>query len=158
MWRRLNRGAFFPRFTKDKLPFHFVALPWIVYHDGGGKCCYRWLGMMHAMTFQNISDSSPFQNRCNLWERKPLMSRTYTFIYDTSWKCGLIRGMQMYFLCVVAEEVMAQRGWYFSLCFSFARPPCWEASSVAVPLCFLSKPPRSLSLNLQRVIKFPNCF
>lgn len=74
---------------------------------------------MHAMTFQNISDSFPFQNCYNLWERKPLMSCTYTFIYDKSWKCGLIRGMQMCFLCAVLDcvvvEVIVQRGWCFSL-------------------------------------------
>lgn len=57
---------------------------------------------MHAMTFQNISDSFPFQNCYNLWERKPLMSCTYTFIYDNSWKCSLIWGMQVFFLCFCA--------------------------------------------------------
>lgn len=80
--------------------------------------------MMLAMTFQNISDSFPFQNCYNLWVRKPLMSCTYTFIYVKSWKCGLIWGMQMCFLCavldcVVVEEVIVQRGWCFSLSLRF---------------------------------------
>ncbi len=164
--------AFSPAY-KVKLFFHFLDLHYILYHDEDGAYCYRWLGMMHAMTFQNISDSFPFQNCYNLWERKPLMSCTYTFIYDKSWKCGLIRGMQMCFLCAVLDcvvvEVIVQRGWCFSLSL-FLRFIC--ASSVlgsqqcdcpsvlsvkasALPFSKLAKSYKVSQLFLKTVSPFP---
>lgn len=66
--------------------------------------------------------------------------------------------MQVYFLSAVLGFVLQMKKWWcrevdisLYLLHSRASPSRWEANIVAVPLCFLSKPPRSLSLNFQSV-------